>query len=57
MAKAKPTTATVTVTALVPVDYDGVLYAEGDQVEIRAEDLQQLLDVNAAVETNPAPAA
>ncbi|MEW9901021.1 hypothetical protein ABWL39_20570 [Chitinivorax sp. PXF-14] len=49
----------VSVTALVPVNYDGTLYGPdqpgGDRFDVRAEDLGQLLDVRAVVLTNAGP--
>lgn len=54
MAKAKPNTPPVTVTALVPVNYDGTDYAAGEQLDVRPDDLPQLLNV-AAVEPVPVP--
>jgi hypothetical protein len=50
------TTATTTVTALVPVQYDLKPVAVGETFDVRAEDLPQLLEV-AAVEVLAAAAA
>ena len=47
------------VKALVPVNYDETRYEAGETFAVRAEDLDQLLEVNAVevVESTDAPAA
>lgn len=51
--------ASVTVVALVPVEYDGVRYEANESVEVRADDLPQLVEVGAvqAPEGAAAPSA
>lgn len=51
--------ATQTVKALVPVNYDHTMQEPGDTFDVRAEDLDQLLEVNAVelVDAADAPAA
>ena len=45
--KAAAAQSTVTVRALVPVQYDQVSIAPGDTFDVRTEDLDQLVEVNA----------
>jgi hypothetical protein len=56
---ARPAQAAQTVKALVPVSYDHAMQEPGDTFEVRTEDLDQLLEVNAVelVDAAEAPAA
>jgi hypothetical protein len=59
MAKAKAATTTTPVTAKTIIVYDGDRYDVGDALDVRPEDLDQLLSVSAVevVAVEQAPAA